>query len=55
LNWALVDGRVSEDYYKEEHELDYEQMKLNELSQASEDQPADTVENRAADMTPSPP
>jgi formate dehydrogenase gamma subunit len=23
LNWALVDGRVSEDLYKEEHELDY--------------------------------
>jgi formate dehydrogenase gamma subunit len=26
LNWAVVDGRVSEEYYKEEHELDYEQM-----------------------------
>jgi hypothetical protein len=26
LNWALVDGRVSEEYYKEEHELAYEQM-----------------------------
>ena len=26
LNWALVDGKVSEDYYKEEHQLDYEQM-----------------------------
>jgi len=26
LNWALVDGKVSEEYYKEEHELDYEQM-----------------------------
>jgi formate dehydrogenase gamma subunit len=27
LNWALVDGRVSEHFYKEEHELAYEQMK----------------------------
>lgn len=26
LNWAVVDGRVSEEYYKEEHELDYERM-----------------------------
>ena len=26
LNWALVDGRVSEEYYKEEHELDYDQI-----------------------------
>jgi formate dehydrogenase gamma subunit len=25
LNWAVVDGKVSEEYYKEEHELDYEQ------------------------------
>jgi formate dehydrogenase gamma subunit len=27
LNWAVVDGLVSEESYKEEHELDYEQMK----------------------------
>src|SRR6185312_2228591 len=26
LNFAVVDGRVSEELYKEEHELDYEQM-----------------------------
>lgn len=26
LNWALVDGRVSEEYYKEEHELDYDRI-----------------------------
>jgi hypothetical protein len=26
LNWALVDGSVSEEYYKEEHELDYDQI-----------------------------
>jgi formate dehydrogenase gamma subunit len=27
LNWALVDGRVSEEYYKEEHELDYDEWR----------------------------
>jgi len=26
LNWAAIDGRVSEEYYKEEHELDYERL-----------------------------
>lgn len=26
LNWAVVDGKVSEEYYREEHELDYELM-----------------------------
>ena len=26
LNWALVDGRVSKEYYKEEHELDYDRI-----------------------------
>jgi formate dehydrogenase gamma subunit len=26
LNWAVVDGRVSEEFYREEHELDYQQM-----------------------------
>lgn len=26
VNWALVDGRVSEEFYKEEHELDYERL-----------------------------
>jgi formate dehydrogenase gamma subunit len=30
LNWAVVDGLVSEEYYKEEHELDYEKMKAAE-------------------------
>ena len=27
VNFALIDGRVSEEWYKEEHELAYEQMK----------------------------
>jgi len=26
VNWALVDGRVSEELYKEEHALDYERL-----------------------------
>ncbi len=30
LNWAVLDGKVSEEYYKEEHELDYEKMKESE-------------------------
>ena len=46
LNWALVDGKVSEELYKEEHELDYHR-RLNispdsELTtgEASEDSPS---------------
>jgi cytochrome b subunit of formate dehydrogenase len=27
LNWAVLDGRVSKEYYKEEHELDYERIR----------------------------
>ncbi|HET8674898.1 MAG TPA: cytochrome c3 family protein [Blastocatellia bacterium] len=27
LNWAVVDGRVSEEHYKDEHALDYEERK----------------------------
>ena len=34
INWALVDGRVSEEAYREEHELDYEQLKNAEQQQA---------------------
>jgi len=30
LNFALVDGKVSEDVYREEHELDYDRLKQNE-------------------------
>jgi len=30
INWALVDGRVSEELYQEEHALDYERVKENE-------------------------
>jgi formate dehydrogenase gamma subunit len=41
LNWAVVDGRVSEEYYKEEHELEYQRMGLDR-----DDQTADEVENQ---------
>jgi formate dehydrogenase gamma subunit len=30
LNWAVVDGRVSEEYFKEEHPLAYQQLKEGE-------------------------
>ena len=30
VNFAFIDGRVSEESYKEEHELAYEQMKGEE-------------------------
>ena len=39
LNWALVDGMVSEEYYKEEHELDYERMKEAEARPDGQEQP----------------
>ena len=34
VNFAFLDGRVSEEFYKEEHELAYEQM--NEASETEE-------------------
>jgi formate dehydrogenase gamma subunit len=44
INWAVLDGRVSEEYYKEEHELDYTRMKDSEQKEndpeASGAQPA---------------
>jgi formate dehydrogenase gamma subunit len=38
LNFALVDGRVSEELYKEEHELDYEQMQRSQPTEAAPDE-----------------
>lgn len=35
INWAVLDGRVSEEHYKEEHELDYDQ--INESEQREND------------------
>jgi formate dehydrogenase gamma subunit len=42
LNWALVDGKVSEEYYKEEHELDYEQMIAARDEETTEDKSSAT-------------
>lgn len=45
INFAVVDGRVPEEYYKEEHELAYEQMKAEAESRAKEESgPAATIE-----------
>ena len=52
LNWALVDGRVSEAYYKEEHELHYEQMKSAESS-TEKVEPANSGEMRSSDLAQS--
>jgi formate dehydrogenase gamma subunit len=46
VNLALVDGRVSEEYYKEEHELDYERMKKDAEGGEPDDEPA--VEHEGA-------
>jgi formate dehydrogenase gamma subunit len=37
VNLAFVDGRVSEDYYQEEHELDYDQLKSGKPQLAPEE------------------
>src|SRR6185369_10854554 len=39
LNWAVVDGRVSEEYYREEHELDYERMMAARAGQENGEEP----------------
>jgi formate dehydrogenase gamma subunit len=43
LNWAVIDGKVSEELYQEEHELDYD-----ELKKARENAAAPEEENTAA-------
>jgi formate dehydrogenase gamma subunit len=50
LNWAIVDGKVSEELYKEEHKLDYARIAFTDgttLAQIKEDEPAVTGENQA--------
>jgi formate dehydrogenase gamma subunit len=37
LNWALIDGLVSEEFYKEEHALDYERMKAAEAREDAQE------------------
>lgn len=48
VNFAFIDGRVSEDSYKEEHELAYEQMK-EELAQADVKTEEPTLEEGPSD------
>jgi cytochrome b subunit of formate dehydrogenase len=38
VNLAFVDGRVSEKYYQEEHELDYDQLKSGKPQLAPEEE-----------------
>jgi formate dehydrogenase gamma subunit len=44
LNWAVLDGRVSREYYKEEHELDYERI----MSAIPDPEPETNTDVRAA-------
>ena len=44
LNWALVDGKVSEELYKEEHELDYhKRLNMEQESMVSPEQEESTT------------
>jgi hypothetical protein len=49
LNWALVDGRVSEEYYREEHELDYDRMMAAEPKRPEEANPVSPAPHRPAE------
>jgi hypothetical protein len=33
VNFAFIDGRVSEELYREEHELDYDRLRQSESSE----------------------
>ena len=44
INWAFVDGKVSEELYREEHELDYERIKSKQpVEPANDDEGQRTV------------
>jgi formate dehydrogenase gamma subunit len=52
INWAFADGRVSEELYKEEHELDYDRIKElerteAELAIAEESEPPDGPDSKS--------
>jgi formate dehydrogenase gamma subunit len=49
INFAFLDGRVSEDLYKEEHELDYNRMKESEQMEAESSGHADIEPPAAAE------
>ena len=38
LNWAVIDGKVPEKLYQEEHELDYDELKARENAAAPEEE-----------------
>lgn len=44
INWAFVDGQVSEEVYREEHELDYERIKSQEAEKPVAAQGGDGLE-----------
>jgi formate dehydrogenase gamma subunit len=44
LNWAVVDGKVSEHYYREEHALAYEEMLEAERNRASGERSIETTQ-----------
>jgi formate dehydrogenase gamma subunit len=54
LNWALVDGKVSEEFYKEEHELDYDERLKAEANSAvaPAENPQVQTTNEAEPQTP---
>ena len=53
LNWALIDGLVSEEFYKEEHALDYERMKKAEAREDAHEQSRPDASKDGYDIAPS--
>lgn len=53
LNWAVVDGKVSEDHFKEEHPLAYEEMIRAERPE-NDSRPDATQSDKTAGYEPSP-
>jgi formate dehydrogenase gamma subunit len=51
INLAFYDGRVSEELYKEEHELDYERLKQQEEEKALETETTTTESNNEEKQT----
>jgi len=53
VNFAFIDGRVSEDLYREEHELDYDRVKEAERREAPAevDEVIETIEWRAVEQS----
>lgn len=48
INWAFVDGLVSEEHYREEHELDFERMKSENA------EPTEPTDNTGDGLEPTP-